>query len=70
LVKELLGLEVVLLHYPNHLATAVHFSENVNGDFLTVDGKKFVVCDPTYIGASIGIAMDNCKQAKVQVIKL
>ncbi|MCL2040805.1 MAG: hypothetical protein FWG84_02030 [Bacteroidales bacterium] len=70
LVKELLGLEVVLLHYPNHLSTAVCFPENVDGDYLIVDGKKFIVCDPTYIGARIGMAMDNCKQAKAQVIKL
>ena len=70
LVKDLLKLEVVLLHYPGHLATAVYFSENIVGDFLTIDGKKFVVCDPTYIGASIGMAMDNCKQEKAQVIRL
>jgi len=70
LVKELLGLEAVLLLYPNHLATAVHFSENVSGDYLTIDGKKFVVCDPTYIGASIGMAMDNCKQVRASIIKL
>jgi len=70
LVRELLDLEVVLLHYPNHLATAVHFPENVTGDFLTIDGKKFVVCDPTYIGACIGMAMDDCKHAQARVVKL
>jgi len=70
LVKDLLNLEVVLLHYPGHLATAVYFSENVVGDFLTIDGKKFIVCDPTYIGARIGMAMDNCKQEKARVIRL
>ena len=70
LIQELLGLEIVMLHYPNHLATAVHFLENVNGDYLMVDGKKFVVCDPTYIGANIGMAMDNCKRVQAKVIKL
>jgi hypothetical protein len=70
LVKELLGLEAVLLHYPGHLATAVHFSEEVSGDYLIIDGKKFVVCDPTYVGARIGMAMDQCKLEKAQVIKL
>jgi len=70
LVKDLLKLEVVLLRYPGHLATAVYFPENVVGDFLTIDGKKFIVCDPTYIGARIGMAMDNCKQEKAQVIRL
>jgi len=70
LIKELLGLEVVLLHYPEHLATAVHFLENVTGDYLIIDGKKFVVCDPAYIGASLGMAMPEYKNAKATVIKL
>jgi len=70
LIKDLLGLEVVLLHYPLHLATAVHFPENITGDYLTIDGKKFIVCDPTYIGASIGTAMPQYKNASANVIRL
>lgn len=70
LVKELMGLEVVLLHYPEHLATAVHFNEAVNGDFLVINGKKFLVCDPTYIGADIGDAMPQFKSVKAEVVLL
>ncbi len=70
LVKDLLGLEVVLLHYPRHLATAVCFPENVTGDYLTINGKKFVFCDPTYMGASIGTAMPDYKNISADVIKL
>ena len=70
LVKELLGLEVVLLHYPRHLATAVHFPENIDGDYLIIDGKKFIVCDPTYIGPSIGMAMPDYKKVNAEIIRL
>jgi len=56
LVRELLGLEVVLLHYPQHLATAVHFNETIQGDYLMIDGKKFLICDPTFLGASVGMS--------------
>ncbi|MDR0415325.1 MAG: hypothetical protein LBH84_07940 [Prevotellaceae bacterium] len=70
LVRELLGLEVVLLHYPGHLATAVCFSEKVEGDYLMVGGKKFVVCDPTYIGANVGRAMEQFKTVKASVVKI
>jgi hypothetical protein len=70
LVRELLGLEVALLHYPMHLATAVCFSEEVEGDYLSIDGKKFVVCDPTYIGAPVGCAMEQFKTVKASVIKI
>ena len=69
LVRELMGLEVVLLHYPGHLATAVHFKENVTGDYLMVDGVKFIVCDPTYIGAPIGMAMPQFKEVTANVVK-
>lgn len=68
LIKELLNLDVVLLLYPNHLATAVHFTDEVAGDYLIVNSKKYVVCDPTYIGASIGQTMPDYKQVAAKVI--
>jgi hypothetical protein len=61
---------VVLLHYPGHLATAVHFNENVQGDYLTIAGKQFIVCDPTYIGANIGNAMEEYKHVNAKVIQI
>ncbi len=57
LVKSLLGLEVVGLNYPGHMAVAVQFSQPVDGNYVMVDGKKFVVTDPTYINAPVGLAM-------------
>lgn len=59
LIRELLGLESVLLNYPEHLATAVCFTEEVSGAYLNIDGKKYVICDPTYIGAEIGRCMPD-----------
>lgn len=69
LVRELLGLDVVYLDYPNHIATAVQFKGEVKGDFLTVDGKRYTVCDPTYIGASIGMTMPNLRSAGVSILR-
>lgn len=69
LVRTLMGLDVVLLDYPNHIATAVCFDENVSGDYLMVEGKKYVVCDPTYIGASIGNAMPQYRDVAAKVLK-
>lgn len=57
LVRELMGLDVVLLDYPEHLSTAVGFTEEVGGDYLIINNKKYVACDPTYIGADIGMSM-------------
>lgn len=70
LVRELLGLDVVLLHYPLHLATAVHFEQAAPGDHIVIDGVKYTVCDPTYIGASAGNAMPEYKIVPAQVVKI
>lgn len=69
LVRKLLGLDVVLLDYPEHIATAVRFNSNVSGDYLMVNGRKYIVCDPTYIGASIGMTMPRYKTVSAKVLK-
>lgn len=68
LVRKLLGLDVVLLDYPEHIATAVRFNGNVSGDYLMVNGRKYIVCDPTYIGASIGMTMPRYKTVSAKVL--
>ncbi len=69
LVREILGLEVVLINYPDHVATAVNFGNlEVAGDNVLINNKKYVICDPTYIGASIGMSMPQYKNQAVEVI--
>jgi hypothetical protein len=69
LVRELLHLEVVLLQYSDHFSTAVHFTTPVSGSYFTIDGKKFIVCDPTYIGAMIGMNPEKYKHETAEIIK-
>lgn len=70
LVRRLTGLEVVGLLYPGHVATAVRFTGEAKGDKVAVDGKTFVVCDPTYINADIGMAMPQFKGATPEIISI
>ena len=70
LMREILGLEVVLIDYPGHVATAVQFTEAIEGDYITYKGKRYTICDPTYIGASIGRSMPDYKSAKIDIIEL
>ena len=70
LIRELLGLDVVFLYYPGHLATAVRFDENVSGDYVMVGGEKYLVCDPTYINAPVGRQMPGLDVENVKVIKI
>ncbi len=67
LVRDLLGLDVLLLHFPGHMGTAVHFEQDVAGDHLTFKGRKFIICDPTYIGATIGMCMPQFKKEGVEI---
>lgn len=70
LVRDLLGLKCILIYYPGHLASAVCFNEQVNGDYILLDGKRFTVCDGTYIGAPVGKTMPEMDNKTATVILL
>ena len=70
LIRDLLGLDVVLLHYHDHLATAVHYTEELKGYYFNMDGKDYYVSDPTYIGADVGMCAPNYVDEKPKVYKL
>ena len=70
LVRDLLGLKVLLVYYPGHLATAVHFTQPVTGDYIMLNNQKYVVCDPTYIGAPVGATMPEMDNGNAKVILL
>lgn len=71
LVRDVLGLNCLLVYYPGHLAAAIEYSDNsVKGDYITLDGRKYVIADPTYINAPIGCTMPGMDNATAKVIKL
>lgn len=70
IVRDLLHLPCILVYYPGHLAAAVNFTDSVQGDFITLGGKRFVIADPTYIGAPIGRTMPDMDNMKAKVILL
>ena len=70
LIRDLLGLDVVLLHYTDHLATAVHYTEKLGGDCFEFEGKTYYVSDPTYMDAFVGFCMPQYKNATPVVYKL
>lgn len=72
LVNSILGLDVVYLKYPKHLAAAVCFSPgtNISGAFVEVDGKKYYVCDPTCIGGKAGYLVPRYSTSAPEVYKI
>ena len=70
LIRDLLGLRTALVYYPGHLACAVCFHGNVNGDYLTLNNEHFVIADPTYIGASVGMSMPGTDEKHISALLL
>ena len=68
LVREILGLDVLLVGYPGHECTAVALSTappSYTG--FVYKGKTYYICDPTYIGANIGVCMPDYVDEKPEV---
>ncbi len=59
LIRELLDLKTVGVGYPGHLSCAINFREDVNGDAFTYRNEKYVISDPTYINAPVGMCMPD-----------
>lgn len=72
LVRDLLDLDVVLVYNanPGHLYTAICFNQEVPGDYIMVNGKKFTVADPTYYGANVGKTMNRMNNSTAKVLLL
>ena len=71
LVRDLVGLKCALIYYPGHLASAVHFKDDkeIGGVRYMLDNEPYVVCDATYIGASVGMQMPDCNDATLIAIE-
>ena len=69
LVTLVAGLPSVGLSYPGHVSSAVKIDSVNTGNYLLLDGERYLSCDPTYIGASIGMSMPRYANQSVVVIK-
>lgn len=61
LVKQVLGLDVVLVHFPGHACTAVAFNQPPTHCNVSYEhkGRRYYICDPTYITADVGMCMPD-----------
>lgn len=70
LVTTLIQRPVIFLDYPGHVAAAVNLSEEIKGDYVKLGDNKYYICDPTYIGASVGMTIPEYKNQSVRVWKI
>ncbi len=69
LVKRLLGSEILVLDYPGHVCTAINLDHSPGGDHIVYQGKRYAVCDPTYINAVAGMTLPRFKSTQPKVIE-
>lgn len=68
LIDDLLGLPQVVLDYPGHVALAVRTDIHPEDDVIEHQGYKYVVVDPTYMGANVGMAMPSAARHTPEII--
>jgi len=68
-VKQLLHLEIIGLEYQGHVATAVHTNNNTQGDYLYYNNTKYIIADPTYVNAPLGLTMPKYKNEEAKIIE-
>jgi hypothetical protein len=52
------------------MAVAVNLPETIKGDHLIINTEKYYVCDPTYIGSTIGMSIPKYRTKPVKVYVL
>lgn len=78
LVKNLVHLDVIFVRFEgnaksngvSHITCAVEFSTPVNGDAFNYRDKRYVMCDPTYINAGIGMTMPCYADSQGIILKI
>lgn len=70
LIRTLVGAPTIGLHFPGHVAMAVSLDEvHASDTRFTYDGATYIYCDPTYIGADIGMMPEEYVGVKPEVFK-
>ena len=71
MVRLLTSLDVVLLEFSDHVAAAVCFAdETVQGTSVSHAGRRYIVCDPTYIDATVGMLPKRYHNEKPKLIQV
>lgn len=69
MVQLLLGLDVVMIDYPDHMTTAVQLPvASSTGHYVTIQNRRYYLCDPTFRGAKVGQLDKRFHKQKAKVI--
>ncbi len=62
LVKTILKKDVIALAYPGHMATAVRMGTQEDGLHLVFKDQVYLLADPTFYGAPLGMVLSQVKE--------
>ena len=69
LINKLVGRKAIGLNGPGHVFTAVEFN-SLFGNYVEYENRDFTICDPTYIGAKVGMMMPEMGKVKLVAIPI
>ena len=68
LIKLFTELETVGVTFPRHVAIGVSLPPPAYGEHFEFSGKRYTLCDPTYLGAPIGAVIPDADRDKMVVV--
>lgn len=68
LINRYTKLEAIGLCYPMHVSVAVNLPSCKGEDYVMFRNKRFYHCDPTYLGAGCGMAMQSILKTTPEII--
>lgn len=70
LIRLLVGTDIVLAEFDDHVVAAVALGETVRGCHYRINGKKYIVADPTTFGARLGYLSPRYQSQRPQIINI
>ena len=64
LVKKLFNFGIIGVKYKDHISTALYIP--IKGDSIKAYSKKYIIADPSYIDANVGVSIPRYKGLKPQ----
>lgn len=70
LIKEFVGLDIVSVTFPRHVALAVKLGASGSGENVEFQGAKYTLCDPTYFNAPIGAVIPQAEFSEAMILPI
>jgi hypothetical protein len=69
LIKEFTHFETIVLLYPGHVVLGINIKQTIFGAAINYHNKMYYIADPTYLGAVLGVQMDEYTTIKPEILK-